>query len=103
MKLLGVLRIYTIGHSTRTLEEFLETLKHYNVELIIDVRKFPWFNKEVLEKETQKIHVLYVHFPELGGFREEGYEQFAKSEDLIKAVDKLIEVMDNKVSSNIVL
>ncbi|MGC9013888.1 MAG: DUF488 family protein [Thermoproteota archaeon] len=49
------MRIYTIGHSTRTLEEFLETLKHYNVELIIDVRKFPWFNKEVLEKETQKI------------------------------------------------
>jgi hypothetical protein len=46
---------------------------------------------------------LYVHFPELGGFREEGYEQFAKSEDFIKAVDKLIEVMDNKVSSNIVL
>lgn len=97
------MKVYTIGHSTRTLEEFLETLKHYNINLIIDVRKFPtskrlpWFNKEVLEKETQKLHILYVHFPELGGFRKEGYEQFTKSEDFTKAIDKLIEIMDSKV------
>ncbi|HZW64956.1 MAG TPA: DUF488 domain-containing protein, partial [Hanamia sp.] len=46
--------IYTIGHSTHSLEEFIAMLKSFNIELLADIRsfpgsrKFPHFNKENL-------------------------------------------------------
>jgi len=49
-------RIYTIGHSNRDIEEFISILKHYGIEFIIDVRRWPtskkyhWFSRELLEK-----------------------------------------------------
>ncbi|MEM2111100.1 MAG: DUF488 family protein [Candidatus Bathyarchaeia archaeon] len=48
------MRIYTLGHSTRSLEEFIEILKAFSIEMIFDVRrfpgsrKFPHFSKENL-------------------------------------------------------
>jgi len=96
------MKIYTIGHSTRNLEEFIDILKHLRIELVIDVRrfpgsnKFPWFNKENLEKELPKNQVEYLHFPELGGFRKEGYEAFTKTKEFSQAVNKLIEIIDDK-------
>jgi uncharacterized protein (DUF488 family) len=48
--------VYSIGHSNRSIEEFLGILKRYKIKKVIDVRrfpsskKFPWFNKEELEK-----------------------------------------------------
>ena len=47
--------IWTIGHSTRTLEELLSMLQSFSIELVADVRnfpgsrKYPYFNKESLE------------------------------------------------------
>jgi uncharacterized protein (DUF488 family) len=35
------MKIYTLGHSTRNLEEFLDILKKFQIELVIDVRRFP--------------------------------------------------------------
>ena len=99
------MRIYTLGHSTRSFEEFLSILKKFRVELVIDVRrfpsskKFPWFNKENLERELGKEKIEYIHFPELGGYRKEGYANFAKSEEFKKAVEKLLEVIDEKVAA----
>jgi uncharacterized protein (DUF488 family) len=98
------MKIYTLGHSTRSFEEFIDILKNFQVELVLDVRKFPsskkfpWFNKENLEKELTKNKIEYIHFPELGGYRKEGYENFAKSEEFEKAIKKLLEVIDEKNS-----
>jgi uncharacterized protein (DUF488 family) len=98
------MKIYTLGHSTRSLEEFINILKNFQVELVLDVRKFPsskkfpWFNKENLEKELAENKIEYIHFPELGGYRKEGYENFAKSEEFEKAIKKLLEVIDEKNS-----
>jgi uncharacterized protein (DUF488 family) len=98
------MKIYTLGHSTRSFEEFINILKNFQVELVLDVRKFPsskkfpWFNKENLEKELTKNKIEYIHFPELGGYRKEGYENFAKSEEFEKAIKKLLEVIDEKNS-----
>ena len=99
------MKVYTLGHSTRSLEEFLEVLKKFQIELVIDVRrwpsskKFPWFNKENLEEKLEENNIEYLHFPELGGYRKEGYEAFSKTEDFSKEIKKLIEIIDEKISA----
>jgi uncharacterized protein (DUF488 family) len=67
--------IYTIGHSTRSIEEFIEILKSFNIELLADIRnfpgskRFPHFNKDALEFTLQKNNIQYIHIKELGGRR----------------------------------
>jgi uncharacterized protein (DUF488 family) len=96
------MEIYTIGHSTRSLEEFLEILKNFQIQLVVDVRrfpsskKFPWFDKENLEKELKENGIEYLHFPEFGGYRKEGYEAFSKTEEFSEVLEKLIEVVNEK-------
>jgi len=99
------MQVYTIGHSTRTLEDFIDVLKYYKIELLIDVRqfpgsrKFPWFNKENLEQELSKNKIQYIHFPELGGFRKGGYLAFTQTEEFMNGIKKLIEIIDDKNSA----
>lgn len=67
--------IYTIGHSTRTMDEFLKLLENFNIKRIVDVRTIPkskhnpQFNKENLEKDLKKVGIKYQHIKELGGLR----------------------------------
>lgn len=67
--------IWTIGHSTRTEEEFLDLLKTFQIEKLVDVRrypgsrKFPHFSKEHLEVELPKEQIEYEHLEALGGRR----------------------------------
>jgi uncharacterized protein (DUF488 family) len=68
-------RLWTIGHSNRTLEQFIELLGSQKIELLADVRRFPGsrrlphFNQENLSKSLADAGIEYVHFPELGGRR----------------------------------
>jgi uncharacterized protein (DUF488 family) len=68
-------QIWTIGHSTRSMDEFIEILKGAQIELIVDVRrfpgskKFPHFSKESLAQTLNKNKIEYMHLPELGGRR----------------------------------
>ncbi len=67
--------IWTIGHSTRPLGEFVAMLHSFNIELVADIRsfpgsrKFPQFNKEALEISLPQHNIQYVHIKELGGRR----------------------------------
>jgi uncharacterized protein (DUF488 family) len=67
--------IWTIGHSNRELEDFMEILRSFKIELVADVRslpgssRFPHFNKESLEMSLKEHSIEYVHIPELGGRR----------------------------------
>jgi uncharacterized protein (DUF488 family) len=67
--------VLTIGHSTRTLEAFIELLKAHAVTKIVDVRTVPrsrhnpQFNRETLPDHLKAPHVTYVHMPGLGGLR----------------------------------
>lgn len=67
--------IWTIGHSTRLLEEFVAMLHSFNIELIVDIRsypgsrKFPQFNKEALEISLPQNNIEYIHLKNLGGRR----------------------------------
>ena len=65
--------IFTIGHSTRTFDEFKELLQTYSITIVVDVRTVPHsrhnpqFNKETLPAALKP--VLYSHMPEIGGLR----------------------------------
>lgn len=67
--------VMTIGHSTRTLAEFIRLLQAHGVSRVVDVRTMPrsWhnpqFNKDSLPGELQKIGLEYTHLPGLGGLR----------------------------------
>lgn len=67
--------IYTIGHSTRTLHEFVSLLNDYNITLVVDVRTVPrsrhnpQFNKETFSDTLKPYGVKYIHMPEIGGLR----------------------------------
>jgi uncharacterized protein (DUF488 family) len=67
--------IYTIGHSTRPLAEFIDLLKGHGIEQLADVRtvprskRHPHFAAEALERSLAAAGVRYRHFPALGGLR----------------------------------
>jgi uncharacterized protein (DUF488 family) len=67
--------VLTIGHSTRTLEEFTELLQIHGVTMLIDVRTAPHsrhnpqFNKEALPDHLKPLGIKYIHLPEIGGLR----------------------------------
>jgi len=67
--------VFTIGHSTRTLEEFIAALKAARVDTLVDVRRFPHsrrhphFNQEKLAPALEEVGIAYRHFPALGGRR----------------------------------
>ena len=67
--------LYTIGHSTRTLEEFIAILKAHGIQALADVRsiprsrRVPQFNAETIEGDLAKENVKYVSLRQLGGLR----------------------------------
>lgn len=91
--------VYTIGHSTRTIEVFTSILSSYSIELLVDVRrfpysrKFPWFNRENLCCVLKENGIDYEWLGEnLGGFRKGGYAEFTKTKQYLSGIKRLIEL-----------
>lgn len=69
------LLVMTIGHSTRTIEEFIRLLQAHGATCVVDVRTVPrsrhnpQFNKESLPLSLKQAGLGYVHAPGLGGLR----------------------------------
>src|SRR5438045_1932719 len=67
--------IYTIGHSTRTIEQFIQLLKAHNIQEVVDVRTVPQsrhnpqFGKEELAVSLKQAGIAYTHLGKLGGLR----------------------------------
>jgi uncharacterized protein (DUF488 family) len=67
--------VYTVGHSTRPIEEFLALLRAHGVQRIVDVRTIPksrrnpQFGQESLRASLTAAGIRYTHMPELGGLR----------------------------------
>ncbi|MBS0654895.1 MAG: DUF488 domain-containing protein [Verrucomicrobia bacterium] len=67
--------LFTIGHSTRTIQYFIDLLKAYDIELVVDVRTIaksrhnPQFNEESLQDTLHSAGITYVHLTKLGGLR----------------------------------
>lgn len=102
--------IYSIGHSNRTLSDFLEMLQSFDIKIIADIRslpgsrRYPHFNKESLKISLEEIGIQYIHMSDLGGRRKvkkdskntrwnndsfRGYADYMETEDFEKAMVKL--------------
>ena len=111
---------FTIGHSTRSLDEFLELLEPNEVKRVIDVRSFPrsrtnpQYNVDVFPKSLASRGIGYEHMRELGGKRprqkdvpEEtnafwdvqgfhNYADYALGDEFRRAFDRLLETGDRE-------
>ncbi|MFO7259571.1 MAG: DUF488 domain-containing protein [bacterium] len=67
--------VYTVGHSTRSVEELVGLLAEHGVTVLVDVRRFPasrrhpQFGRDALERSLRERGIRYVHAPDLGGRR----------------------------------
>ena len=67
--------LYTIGHSTRSLDELVSALKAHGIETLVDIRAFPMsrrlphFNREALERSLPEQGIRYLWMKALGGYR----------------------------------
>ncbi len=103
--------VLTIGHSARTLEDFLHLLKSHRVRRLIDVRKLPGsaahphFNQDELSASLEQAGIDYMHLPSLGGRRRpqadspnaawrnrsfQGYADYMQTEEFEKGLRKVI-------------
>jgi uncharacterized protein (DUF488 family) len=106
------MRLWTIGHSTRKIDQFISLLAENGIKLVVDVRslpgskRYPQFNKDVLEKSLKDHGIRYEHFPELGGRRKaredsrnmawrnesfRGYADYMETEEFKKGVERLLD------------
>jgi len=99
-------KIFSFGHSTRKLEDFIAILKKNRVELVADVRRFPgsrkypWFCRESLETSLKDNGIGYIWLGEsLGGFRKGGYEAHTETGEFREGIEKLESLaLANRVS-----
>ena len=103
--------VLTIGHSTRSLDEFIEILQSFRIELLVDVRSFPGsrryphFNREALNGSLRASGIDYIHLPELGGRRRplpdslnmtwrnesfRGYADYMETDEFRDGIDRLL-------------
>ena len=99
------MKVFTIGHSTRSLDDFIKILKKFEIERLVDVRRFPtsrhhpWFDKNFLQKSLEKEGIEYIHLEELGGFRKIGYKEYVKTREFRKALRKLETLATEKTTA----
>jgi len=94
--------IWTIGHSNRSVETFLELLKEHDIEVLVDVRSFPTskvehFKREEMEHWLPQHGVEYVWLgKELGGYRRGGYKAHMRTKLFREGIKKLLEMAELK-------
>ncbi len=94
--------IYTVGSSTRSQEEFVALLKSYQIDQLLDVRRFPTsrfdhFRREDLSELLKKEGIGYSYLGrELGGYRTGGYESYTGSAAFNQGIAVLEELASEK-------
>jgi uncharacterized protein (DUF488 family) len=107
------MQIHTIGHSTRSLDQFLQLLQQNSIESLADVRTIPrsrfnpQFNREAIHAFLKEKAIHYSHHPDLGGLRKpqsdspnigwknkgfRGYADYMQTEKFERAVAELIDL-----------
>ena len=104
-------RIYTIGHSTHTLEEFIEMLQSFEIQHLVDIRglpgsnKYSQFNKENLEVVLPEIGIAYTHLTLFGGRRKvhkdsfRAYADYMETYDFEKGIAQLIAIAEKETTA----
>lgn len=112
--------IYTIGHSTHTIDEFVELLRHYGIEQLIDIRTVPrsrhnpQYNKETLGPALRRRRIGYRHMKGLGGLRRarpdslnggwrnpsfRGFADYMQSAEFIESLTALVQISVEKCTA----
>ena len=103
--------IFTVGHSTRSIEDFIEVLRAYQIEEVVDVRTIPrsrhnpQFNSDILPKSLGKAGIGYLHMKGLGGLRHSlkdslntgwhnlsfrGFADYMQTKEFLENIERLI-------------
>jgi uncharacterized protein (DUF488 family) len=103
----------TIGHSTRSIDEFIGLLRAHAVSRVVDVRTIPrsrhnpQFNRDALSDSLKAAGLGYVHLPELGGLRHaktdsinagwrnasfRGYADYMQTPEFEQSLEELIQL-----------
>jgi uncharacterized protein (DUF488 family) len=111
------LPIFTVGHSTHSLEEFVDMLKAHDIAQLVDVRtipksrRVPQFNSESLTVALPKLGIEYVHLKTLGGLRHakkdsvntgwrnisfRGYADYMSTDEFRQGIERLLELARTK-------
>src|SRR2546429_2813461 len=115
-------RILTVGHSTRSLDDFTELLIHHGVGLLVDVRtvpasrRMPHFSKVALERSLPQSGIRYLHMPELGGLRKphadsintgwrnvsfRGYADYMQTDEFWAGIARLLALSPSRPSGDL--
>jgi uncharacterized protein (DUF488 family) len=103
--------IWTLGHSTRPIDEFIGLLRAHQLRLLVDVRTVPrsrynpQFNTDTLAQSLRDAGLRYRHLPELGGLRKpkkdsvnegwrnasfRGYADYMQTDEFVNALEALM-------------
>jgi uncharacterized protein (DUF488 family) len=110
--------IYTIGHSTHSIKEFISMLQSFNIQTLVDVRslpgsrKFPQFNAENLKISLKENNIEYIYLKDLGGRRKlhkdsmndlwrnpsfRSYADYMETSEFEKAIEELEDIACHKI------
>jgi uncharacterized protein (DUF488 family) len=113
----GRLTILTVGHSTRSIEEFIALLQAHGIKQLVDVRTIPrsrhvpQFNQDALAAKLKAAGIQYLHLKELGGLRHprkdsintgwrnasfRGYADYMGGTEFTGALERLLELAQAK-------
>ena len=111
------LTIFTIGHSTRPIEDFIELLRANGVTQLIDIRTIPksrhnpQFNSDALAASLHAARIRYLHLKALGGLRHarrdsvnlgwrnvsfRGFADYMQTDEFTPALDRVIELAEDR-------
>ncbi|MDE1970218.1 MAG: DUF488 domain-containing protein [Patescibacteria group bacterium] len=111
--------IFTIGHSTRTIDQFLALLKAHGIEKLVDIRTIPksehnpQFNQEEMRTSLEKACICYEHLKALGGLRHakkdsknlgwenlsfRGFADYMQTEEFSKGLERLETIAQKKTT-----
>ena len=104
--------VMTIGHSTRTIDEFIHLLRVHGATCVVDVRTVPrsahnpQFNKDSLVRSLMEFGLKYIHMPGLGGLRRarrdspnggwrnasfRGYADYMQTREFVESLEEAIQ------------
>jgi len=109
--------IFTIGHGSKPIDEFVSLLKAYEIQRVVDVRTVPrsrhnpQFNKDALPETLRKTHIGYIHMKGLGGLRHarkdsentawrnasfRGFADYMQTTEFTNSLERLIKIAGQK-------
>lgn len=112
--------LFTIGHSTRSIEEFLDLLNSFHIKILADIRrlpgsrKFPQFDQDNLKKSMEENGIEYLYLEDLGGRRKpsansvntvwrnksfQAYADYMETSDFAAGAAELGEIAGKKVTA----